>query len=42
MTPEQRYLFDVNGLSTQIIKMMAPAHYTHVKKVVKEDVVRLT
>ena len=28
-------------LSPQTIELMAPAHYTHVKEVVKEDVVRL-
>ena len=29
-------------LSPQTRELMAPAHYTHVKEVVKEDVVRLT
>ena len=29
-------------LSPQTLELMAPAHYTHVKEIVKEDVVRLT
>ena len=29
-------------LSPQVRELIAPAHYTHVKDIVKQDVVRLT